>query len=90
MLLLSTKLKNNLDKRYTVALRNISINGNKRGCSGFVSLNDNHVYVDTENTAVGYLYRTAQHNKDYTGGVNCFARTLEQLVNGINKLIQSN
>jgi len=91
MLLLSTKLKNRLDNRYTVALKNIIINGNKRGCSGFVALEGNHVYVNTENTFhSGYLYRTAEHGKDYTGGVNCYACTLEQLVNGINKLLKSN
>ena len=87
MLLLATKLKNNLNKAYTVNLKNIAINGNKRGCSGFVSHNDKVVYINTETLCNGYLYRIAQHTKDYTGGINRYAKTLEDLIKGVNALL---
>ena len=88
MLILSTKLKNQFSPSYTVALKNISVNGEKRGCSGFVSLGDSIVYVNTEPCgSLGLMYRTAKHTKDYTGGVNQWARDLDSLVSGVNLLL---
>lgn len=90
MLILSTKLKNRFSSAHQVALKNIRVNDDKRGCSGFVSLAGAHVYVNTETLGnLGYLYRTAQHLKDYTGGRNHFARDLDSLVKGINELLQA-
>jgi len=89
MLILSTKLKNQFSTSHNVALKNISVNGHKRGCSGFISLNDSIVYVNTEPCgSLGYMYRTAKNLKDYTGGVNQWARDLESLVSGINALLK--
>lgn len=87
MLILSTKLKNQFPSGYTFALKNIAVNGDKRGCSGFISLGDSIVYVNTEVLGGGYMYRTAAHLKDYTGGVNRFARDLPSLVAGIVQLL---
>jgi hypothetical protein len=88
MLILSTKLKNQFSSAHNVALKNISINGDKRGCSGFIQRGDAIVYVNTEVLGGGYLYRTAAHMKDYTGGVNRYARDLAALVAGINSLLK--
>jgi hypothetical protein len=67
MLILSTKLKNQFSPAHAVALKNIRVNDDKRGCSGFISLNGAIVYVNTERCgSLGYLYRTAEHLKDYT------------------------
>jgi hypothetical protein len=90
MLILSTKLKNQFPSTHTVALKNISVNGDKRGCSGFIQRGDAIVYVNTEPCgSLGYMYRTAAHMKDYTGGVNRWARDLDSLVAGINSLLRA-
>jgi hypothetical protein len=89
MLILSTKLKNRFTSVHQVHLKNIAVNGDKRGCSGFISLGDAIVYVNTEPCgSLGYMYRTAQHLKDYTGGVNRWAKDLDSLVQGINQLFK--
>jgi hypothetical protein len=89
MLILSTKLKNRFSAAHTVALKNIRVNGDTRGCSGFIALGDAVVYINTEVLGGGYLYRTAAHMKDYTGGVNKYARDLDSLVAGINQLLKA-
>ena len=88
-MILSTKLKNRFFSVHTVALKNISVNGDKRGCSGFISRDGAIVYVNTEVLGGGYLYRTAAHIKDYSGGVNQYARDLASLVVGINSLLRA-
>lgn len=89
MLILSTKLKNRFPDADIVQLKNISVNQDKRGCSGFIQANGNIVYVNTEKCgSLGYMYRTAKQLKDYTGGVNQWAKDLDSLVAGINKLLQ--
>lgn len=90
MLILSTKLKNRFSSVHNVALRNITVNGDKRGCSGFIQRGDAIVYVNTEPCgSLGYMYRTAEHLKDYTGGVNRWAKDLDSLVAGINQLLKA-
>lgn len=79
--LLATKLKNQitaLDSVLIVTLRNISVNGVKFGCSGFITdpRTGKHVYVNTDHnhhTNTTAYYRTAKDTKDYTGGQNHFA-----------------
>lgn len=89
MLILSAKLKNQFTGATVCALKNIAVNGDKRGCSGFISRDGAVVYVNTEVLGGGYLYRTAQHMKDYTGGVNRYARDLASLVAGVNSLLRA-
>jgi hypothetical protein len=90
MLILSTKLKNRFSSAHNVALKNIAVNGNKRGCSGFIERGGAIVYVNTEPCgSLGYMYRTAAHMKDYTGGVNRWAKDLDSLVAGINQLLRA-
>jgi hypothetical protein len=88
MLILSTKLKNRFSADHNVTLKNIAVNGDKRGCSGFIQRGDAIVYVNTEVLGGGYLYRTAAHIKDYCGGVNRYAKDLDSLVAGINSLLK--
>lgn len=89
MLILSIKLKNRFTAAHTVALKNIRVNDEKRGCSGFIALGDRIVYVNTEPCgSLGYMYRTAKHMKDYTGGMNRWAKDIDSLVAGINQLLK--
>jgi hypothetical protein len=88
MLILSTKLRNRFLSTHNVSLKNISVNGDKRGCSGFIEREGAIVYVNTEVLGGGYLYRTAKHLKDYSGGVNQYAKSLDSLVEGINSLLR--
>jgi len=85
-MILATKLKNRFSPAHAVALKNIAINGDKRGCSGFVSLHGVHVYVNTEGVL---MYRTAAHTKDYHGGANRFAKDIDALVRGVGELLQA-
>ena len=77
-MLLATKLKNQIAKidpsLQTVKLKNISVNGAKRGCSGFVVNpgNGRVVYVNTEESCYGPLkgqtmMRYANDTSDYGG-----------------------
>ena len=61
-------------------LKNISINGDKRGCSGFITdtASGKSVYVNTEGVQWygkphENLFRTAKNLKDYKGGYNQWA-----------------
>lgn len=81
-LILATKLINAFKKanrKYNYDLqfdiKNIIINGEKRGCSGFVTNKENGscVYVDTEQPCclnLGVMYRYADNNKDFVGYSN--------------------
>lgn len=89
MLLLATKLKNQFPSTHLVALKNIAVNGDKRGCSGFIQRDDKIAYVNTEVLGGGYLYRTAAHMKDYSGGVNRYAKDLASLVAGVNQILRA-
>lgn len=99
MLILSTKLRNAITSRsngmdLTFTLRNISINGRKRGCSGFIRNNENGsvVYVTTEEpcaTWLHYMYRYADNEKDYHGYHNRWANTLDELVSGVFYCLKS-
>lgn len=75
MAILSTKLKNAIlrhagDMNLRFTLRNITVNGEKRGCSGFIRNLDNSsvVYTTTEESVASWLtfmYRRADDEKDY-------------------------
>ena len=94
MLILSTKLKNAINSHangmdLTFTLKNISINGSKRGCSGFIrnNVNGSVVYVNTEEvfltSVTRYMYRYAYDELDYTGYRNRWAKTLDELASAI-------
>ena len=95
-MLLMTKTKNKFSKfpYLEFNLSNISVNGSKRGCSGFITnkLNGKHVYINTESSiqasyANKILIRTAKNTKDYTGGYNQYT-TEENLVNAVMNLLK--
>lgn len=98
MPILSSRLRNAINKRangmdLTFTFKNININGDKRGCSGFVRNNANGtvVYVNTEATPranLHYMYRYADSEKDYTGYNNRWAYTLEELATEICHLLK--
>lgn len=96
--LLSQAVKNkfkNIEIPLEFNLKNISINGDKRGCSGFITNkeNNNIVYLTTEPLTFGPLlgkimYRTAKSLKDYTGGCNHWT-TEENLVACVKSMLIS-
>ena len=75
----SVKLRNQLlklDSTLDVRLKNVRVNGQLRGCSGFVGNGTSWVYVNAEHDrgiSPDALYRTATGPTDYTGGRNQFA-----------------
>jgi hypothetical protein len=79
--LLAVKLKNQIlaaDRNLIVNLRNVTVNGVKFGCSGFIQdpATGRTVYVNTDHnhhTNSTAYYRTAEDMKDYRGGRNHFA-----------------
>ena len=75
----SVALRNRVNKlgNFNIHLKNIRVNGNLRGCSGFIEnpATGKIVYITTEpsivhNLSTKVMYRTAKHLKDYTGGQN--------------------
>ena len=77
MLILTTKLKNAINKKkpgMEFSLHQISVNGNKRGTSGWIRNPENNsvVYVNTEGIKwngqpIKYMYRYADDMKDTHG-----------------------
>ena len=99
-IILSRKLQNAVKQKFdgdlTFFLRNIVINGEKRGCSGFIRNNQNntYVYVSTETIGflplgIGYLYRLADNEKDFTDYRNRYSDSLKNLVENIVNLLNS-
>lgn len=95
-MLLATKLKNMLKKTgiYEVELRNISINGQKVGCSGFITnqTNGKIVYINTEKPVYATLQgknliRYAKSTSDYAGGMNHFVED-ERLCSKIVEMLK--
>jgi hypothetical protein len=79
-----TKVKNAINKTkpnfFVFNLNNIRINGQLRGCSGFITNpeNDAIVYINTEKSVMdgnSMLFRYARHEKDYQGLTNRWATT---------------
>ena len=87
-LLLKTKLRNRILKIWPQGiyylqfqLKNVRINGNSLGCTGFIrnSITDNIVYVNTEPFMfTGYLRRYAKSMTDYTGEFNQYSKNADQ------------
>lgn len=102
-MLLSLKLKNSIKKlsgnsdNLEFALKNIIVNGEKRGCSGFIKNKNNNViiYVNTEKSIYlkTLLWRYALDMKDYRGCRNHhydgkeedFAKIIVTALNETNK-----
>ena len=95
-MLLATKLRNMVQKlgNYEIKLNNISINGRKIGCSGFITnpVNGKIVFVSTEKPAYAALHkknliRYAKSTSDYAGGINHFVED-DRLCNKIVEMLK--
>jgi len=100
--ILAVKAKNAIKRSAEAAgvkvdfsIKNIMVNGYKRGCSGFVVNPENNsiVYLNTEESCLSslppFLYRYADSVKDYTGYHNRFAKSLEECADSIVKLLKT-
>lgn len=75
-----TKVKNQLKAHHpeiVPKLSNVRINGQLQGCSGFLTdpATGRVVYISTDvnhGTSTEALYRSAAHDRDFTGGRNHF------------------
>ncbi|MBQ7673565.1 MAG: hypothetical protein IJT36_03450 [Alphaproteobacteria bacterium] len=95
-MVLSTKLKNAISKKkegLVFSLKNTIINGEKRGCSGFIYNPENGitVYVNTEpaSFSLKYMYRYCKNMRDYRGFTNYWAKSLDELTDGIIALLKN-
>lgn len=83
--LLALKLKRELlalNSDLTVQLKNVAVNGEKMGCSGFITDpgTGRTVYINTDHnhkTNHRALFRPARDIKDFSGGKNQFAEYSE-------------
>lgn len=99
-LILSTKLKNALLKKadvqtheLTISLKNITINGIKKGCYGFIKneKNSSIVCVNTEGSclaSLNYMFRYADSFNDHRGYMNHWANSLDELTDEILQLLK--
>lgn len=88
--ILAPKVRNALKKMFDkdeldIKIKNIDVNGSKRGCSGFVKNNTNGVivYLNTEDTLSGrHLFcRYAGNMKDFRGiGANMIAKDFNEFI----------
>ncbi len=98
MALFAVRLKKEIAKiapNYQPKLRNVVVNGQKRGCSGFVSNPENGktVYVNTESSCYQplsgkALVRYAKSDTDYSGSHNEFV-PVERTAEAICKMLAS-
>ena len=100
--ILSTKLRNLISKNANIELefylKNISINGRKTGCSGFIRNPKTNliVYTNTEHSVYAplsnkFLYRYAEDLQDYGGpySFNLWANSEEDLAKKIVRHLES-
>lgn len=93
---LALKMKNELlalNPKLKVELKNVTVNGNKLGCSGFITDLETGriVYVNSDNnhgTNRTAYYRAARHTKDFTGGLN-HSQSYENLSQSVVSLLSS-
>lgn len=91
-----TKVKNALKRTnpdLIPTLKNVRINGCMQGCSGFITdrTTGRVVYISTDvNHGINQraLYRTAEHEHDFTGGRNHFCDLdAEEIVEHVRDLL---
>jgi len=71
----TVKVKNYFKVRPAIVqiyIKNIRVNSELRGCSGFIQFKNTIVYINTEPSCMGktLLWRYAENLQDYTGGQN--------------------
>lgn len=95
-LLLATKLKNLInntypDNNYIFELKNIKLNGQSRGCSGFIKNPETGsvIFLTTEKTGCSwlkdYMYRYESQKRGF--GRNRWTSSQEELIKEIHKLL---
>lgn len=91
-----TQLKNRLakiDPELKIELRNVRINGQLQGCSGFVTnpATGKIAYVSTDcnhgRSLNDSYYRTAESTRDFRGGLNKFA-SYDELPRAVVELLK--
>lgn len=93
-MILKTKVRNAISKKVDAefSLSNITINGQKRGCAGFVRNKDNGVvvYISTEPSCLdecGLLHRYAKDTHDYRGCRNRFSTTFDRFMDEVVEML---
>lgn len=90
-----TAFRNMLKRELPLSAEIINFKAGHYDCSGFIKCNDKYVYVSYNipryNAIIDFnkrdvLYRTANHEKDYTGGANHYTSILD-LPNAITTLL---
>ena len=82
----SVQFKNKVAKALKEAGYNVAIKAGHGFFSGFISNGDKFAYVNITNEGK-FLYRTAKNDKDYSGGSNKFANTVEEMVSGVSQIL---
>ena len=95
-LLLATKLKNLInnaypDNNYIFELKNIKLNGQSRGCSGFIKNPETGsvIFLTTEKTGCSWLkdYMYRYESQKHGLGRNRWTSSQEELIRGIHHLL---
>lgn len=95
-LLLATKLKNLInnaypDNTYIFELKNIKLNGQSRGCSGFIKNPETGsvIFLTTEKTGCSWLkdYMYRYESQKHGFGRNRWTSSQEELIKEIHKLL---
>ena len=94
--LLALKLKRQIlaaNPALDVQLKNVAVNGEKMGCSGFVTDpgTGRIIYISTDHnhgTSRQALFRAARHDRDYHGGHNHFTKHAD-LAQDVVELLKS-
>lgn len=86
------KVMNYLVKKYPgkmmslkLDIHNYHVNERLRGCSGFITdeKTGNTMYFSTDRgrrRPLEYMYRSAENNKDFTGGLNQYGKSMEDMI----------
>ena len=82
----SVQFKNKVAKALKEAGYNVAIKAGHGFFSGFISNGDKFAYVNITDEGK-FLYRTAKNDKDFSGGQNRFAKTVEEMVSGVSQIL---
>lgn len=82
----SVQFKNKVAKELKALGYTVSIKSGHGYFSGFINNGDKFAYVNITDEGQ-YLYRTAKDAKDYSGGSNQFAKNVEGMVSGVQRIL---
>lgn len=84
--LTSVQFKNKVVKGLKSLGAEVSIKSGHGFFSGFASANDKFAYISITDEGQ-YMFRTAKNDKDFTGGSNQFAKSVNTMVQGVAKIL---